>query len=589
MTIWAAIFASLLASAIGEGPSSQARAEFNALLHRAFDFHQKNEYDQALPLLRDARRLRPHDYFVNLLLGIELLRTSQGAKSLPFLKEAARTNPREETPYQYLGEAQAGLRNYGEAFVAFDRAVRLAPQSPQTTVPSVDFCLARYAALAARLRSSQAGLAAEYRLQAMARPMNDTERVSLLLRAISLNENEPGVWGDLAMTELVNGNVTSAKQYIQRALEHDPNDLRAWEAEAMLAASQGDWVLAITRLNAMHERSPTFLAHAVVDWPRSQRLPATSKKVGPGVAFLQCAEEDEKICPPEVLLHRLATHGAAKEKSEAAPDVLFREQRWENLLSRPDPPPAESAAWTRRGIAFTKLDDCDHAIPSFERGLASHSDHAYDLELLSMCYARQAGTIASRLKESGGDDALLHMMRGDILLRLHADSAGALAEYQSAQARHGDDPDILQRIAEAQLGAGQIDPARENAKAALRLDPHSYPAMRTLARIAMQDRNYVDALPYLRQLVKLDPKDLTARVELGTACAQTEALEEALNNLSPPLESGYPDEKGSLHYLLGTVLQHMGRSDRAEQAFAQASKLSNDFQHNSRQDAHEQP
>jgi Flp pilus assembly protein TadD len=181
------------------------------------------------------------------------------------------------------------------------------------------------------------------------------------------------------------------------------------------------------------------------------------------------------------------------------------------------------------------------------------------------------------------------MMRGDILLGLHVDSAGALVEYQIAQARHGNDPAVLQRLAEAQLGAGQIDPARETARMALHLDPRCFPAMRTLARIAMRERNYAQALPYLRQLVKLDPHGLTVQVELGTACAQTGALEEALRNLGPALQSGYPDEKGSLHYLLGTVLRRMGRPDQAERAFTQASKLAKDFQHLSRQEQHEQP
>ena len=58
------------------------------------------------------------------------------------------------------------------------------------------------------------------------------------------------------------------------------------------------------------------------------------------------------------------------------------------------------------------------------------------------------------------------------------------------------------------------------------------------------------------------------RAELGKACAQTGALEQAWKNLSAALESGYPDEKGSLHYLLGTVLKKMGRAAEADRAFA---------------------
>ena len=48
--------------------------------------------------------------------------------------------------------------------------------------------------------------------------------------------------------------------------------------------------------------------------------------------------------------------------------------------------------------------------------------------------------------------------------------------------------------------------------------------------------------------------------------------------------SGYPDEKGSLHYLLGTVLKKMGRTAEADQAFAAATQLSEAFQQKSYRD-----
>jgi len=583
----------LTAEVAGQRPAPKTAPEFEALLHDAFDLHQKNQYLRALPLLRRAWKLEPHEYFVNLLLGIDLLRTGHGAESVAFLKEAARANSKEETPHEYLGEAQAAMGHFAEAFESYARAVRLAPQTPEAAVPSVDFCLARYVALANRLRSSNAGLAAEYRLQAMAAPLNDGERVTLLMRAASLDEGAPGLWSELALTDLMRGDVATGRQHLQLAQEHDPNDLRSWEAAALLAAIEKDWTLASTRLDAIYERSPGMLVRAVTDWPDTLHPAEASAKAGPGSVFLECSGEGKRACTPEVLLDRLEPHANTKmSPSGTPPNVLFREQRWERLLSLPEPAWAETEAWLHRGVAFAELGDCGHAIPALEHGLASHSDSARDMLLLSVCYARQAGSIASRLQELGGDDASLHMMRGDILLRLHADSSGALAEYQAAQARHGSDPDLLQRLAEAQLGAGQVEPARETAQRALHLDPHCFPAMRTLAKIAMQERNYAQALPYLRQLVKVDPHGRTAptaQVELATACAQTGALEEALQNLGPALQSGYPDEKGSLHFLLGTVLRRMGRADQAERAFSQASKLSKDFQHGSRQEPHERP
>ena len=204
--------------------------------------------------------------------------------------------------------------------------------------------------------------------------------------------------------------------------------------------------------------------------------------------------------------------------------------------------------------------------------------------LLSWCYSREAGKTAEQVQRSASDEAPLHVMRGDILLRLQAKAAMAVSEYQQALAQDANDPAVLERLAEAQLGIGQVDAARQTAQAAIRIDPQRMSAKSTLAKIAMQKRDYPAALPYLRELVARDPKDESTRIELGKACAQSGALDEARKNLASPLAHGYPDEKGSLHYLLGNVLKKMGRSAEAEQAFAAATQLSEAFQQKSYRD-----
>ena len=167
----------------------------------------------------------------------------------------------------------------------------------------------------------------------------------------------------------------------------------------------------------------------------------------------------------------------------------------------------------------------------------------------------------------------------------------AVSEDQQALAEDANDPAVLERLAEAQLGAGQADAARQTAQAAIKIDPQRMAAKSTLAKIAMQERDYSAAMPYLRELVDWDPQNESIRIELGKACAQSGAFEEAWKDLAPALAHGYPDEKGSLHYLLGSVLKKMGRRDEADKAFAAATRLSEAFQQKSYrdQDADAQP
>jgi len=563
-----------LIAVLGGCSIASTEPDLKSLVERAFDFHQKGQFAEALPLLRRAYALDSNDYFVNLLLGIDSLRTGQPKTAVPYLKKASRLRPKEEFPLDYLGEAYARQGAYGEAAEAYIKVVRVAPGSSESAVAFVDFALSRFASMSALLRSSKKGLAAEYRLRAIALGDSDASRSSLLQRAADLDPTASGIWSDLARVALASGDFTSAEAYSRQALEADPDDLSAWIADAQLAAREHDWKGAIQRLNAVAQRSPGMLSHAVVQWPSPLLPPPTSTGSGVAARFFSCVREAVKSCD-------LASAGKASLESSA---TLFGEQRWEQMTNLPAPQPNQTGAWLRRGIAFARLEDCEEAILPLERGLLKSAPDTYGMFLLSWCYSREAGRTADQVRQSGSDEAPVHVMRGDILLRLQAKAEMAGAEYQLALARAPNDPAVLERLAEAQFGSGKPEAARETAQATLKIDPLRLGAKRTLAKIEMQDRDYSTALPYLRELVARDPQDIGTRVELGRACAQIGALDEARKNLAPALERGYPDEKGSLHYLLGGVLKKMGRTAEADQALATAAQLSEAFQQKSYRD-----
>jgi len=569
---WLGVLAFL--ALLGIRGSSAGNTDAKTLVQQAFDFHQKGQFSEALPLLHRAYELAPQDYFVNLLLGIDSLRTGQAKAAVAFLKNASRLRPKEEYPLAYLGEAYARQGFYGEAAEAYIKAVHVAPGNSESGVALVDFALARFASMSELLRSSKKGLAAEYRLRALAQVEADASRLSLLQRAADLDPTAPGIWSDLARAALVTGNLADAEVFVRKALKADSNDQEAKIAGAQIAAQAAEWERAIELINSVAQNSPETLSRAVSQWPAQLQPPVSTTVSGPAAKFFDCVRESQSGC------HLASTRKTSLQGSSA----LFREQKWEQLTKLPAPPPGQTVAWLQRGVAFAKLENCPKAIPSLERGLSKSSPDVYGMLLLSWCYSREAGNTADQIQQSADDEAPVHVMRGDILLRLQAKAAMAVVEYQQALAQDANDPAVLERLAEAQLGAGQVDAARQTAEAALKIDPQRIAAKSTLAKIAMQQRDYSAALPYLRELVARDPQDESIRIELGKACAQTGGLDEALKNLAPALAHGYPDEKGSLHYLLGSVLKKMGRNAEAEQAFAAATQLSEAFQQKSYRD-----
>src|SRR5438270_6039429 len=330
-----------------------------ALVQQAFDSHQKSQFSAALPLLRRAHDLAPEDYFVNLLLGIDSLRTGQAKTAVPFLKKASRVRPTEEYPWAYLGEAYARQDLYGEAADAYMKAMHLTPGSLESAVAFVDFALARFANMSEVLRSSKKGLAAEYRLRAMAQPGMADSRMPLLQRAADLDPSAPGIWSDLAHVALAVGNLTDAKTYVEKALAANPNDQGGKIAKAQVDAQDSDWREAIKLINSIAENSPRTLARFASQWP-AELLPRRSTVVsGPAAKFFSCVRAGSPC--------NFATGNGA---SSQTPSALFHRQGWEKLTKLPSPPPRQTIAWLERGVAFAQLDECPRAIPALERGLS---------------------------------------------------------------------------------------------------------------------------------------------------------------------------------------------------------------------------
>jgi len=399
------IAADCVVLALSGGAQATQNDDFRLLLQQGFALHKQARFVEAIPVLQEARRMEPDDYFANLLLGIDLLRTDKTAEAIKSLQTAVRVNQNEDTPEEYLGEAEARLGHFEQAAAAYMEGVKRGKSSEESVLAWAGFALERFRQIGEQLRSSEAGITAMRTLQ------------------------------------------DEAKQ--------PPASLRC-----------------------------------------AAPIPLLEKKL---------------------------------EAQSASPDAATK----------------------------TRHD-------------------------LSLCYAVEADGAAAQLNTHMQDQAALHQLRGDVLLRLSNDAAGAQSEYKQAIALRGQDPALFERMGEAQMSAGDLEGARQSAMAALAIDPHRSAAMGTLATLAMSNRNYEEALPWLEKMKAESPKDRKVEVELGKALAQTGKPAEALTNLQDALAAGYPDEKGALHSLEAKLFRELGRNADAAKAADEAKRLSNAFQSKNR-------
>jgi tetratricopeptide (TPR) repeat protein len=266
---------------------------------------------------------------------------------------------------------------------------------------------------------------------------------------------------------------------------------------------------------------------------------------------------------------------AANQQRSFTATQLFAEERWEQLTSLPPPAATPSPEWFWRGIAFAKLGDCTHAIPALERGLKAGGEPA--AAWLMRCYELEAIHTADQLK-SQGKEASVHQIRGDILLSIRLDPSKAIPEYSEALKLKPDDPQLMEKLAEAYFSLGEMTKAQEMAQKALEQNPRRKQLLLLLVRIAMSERAYPTALDLLSRLAVLEPDNAWVLVQQATAYAQTGRPQDAVQSLKPALDAGYPDEKGSLHALLAAQFRKLGRDQDARNAADEAVKLADSFQ-----------
>ena len=526
-------------------------------LEKATEFDKQGDYGRSIPILKDLVNRYPRDYESNLLLGEDLLRNGNIEASLAYLRAASDLHPSDGTALTFLADASTDLGNFSMAAQALQAAVSRNPESVAFLLKWADFSLDRSRDLGIAMRRTKEGEAVMLRVNAASRAERNEVRESLLLESATRFAEQPGIWGELGSVQIALGKNTEAAESLNQALQREPHRAETLQLEALSAAYDQRWSDAAAKLSAIAAKSPADLNNSLESWP-SYLVPDSSVRG----AIWDCLRNHGPNCA-----------GFAVKPTNTAgsgPRELYGDGKWERLAALPATKNPDDSASLWRGVALARTADCSRAIPFLELGLkADQLTAAYWLEI---CYASTGQTLMAQLTKRG-DDVALHELKGDLLLRLRNDAAAAQWEYAEALKSRPSDPHLLGRLADALDQIGDAAQARQSALAALNADPHESLALRILARMAMNERDYEDAIERLRALIACGSADEWAQAQLGVAYGQSGHPEEAIRYLEPELRAGYPDQKGALHALLARALRKVGRNHDADLAAAEASKL----------------
>jgi tetratricopeptide (TPR) repeat protein len=146
----------------------------------------------------------------------------------------------------------------------------------------------------------------------------------------------------------------------------------------------------------------------------------------------------------------------------------------------------------------------------------------------------------------------------------------AIKEAQAALIRRASDPYALSELALSHLERDEVDTAELLSKEALKAAPNSAVAERTAGLIALRRGDDAVAFRHFKKAGELDPRDTTARLNMGTVLLQAGVYGRASEELRAVVDAE-PTNNGAALALAAALRGLAKRDDRA--ALAEPEKL----------------
>lgn len=230
---------------------------------------------------------------------------------------------------------------------------------------------------------------------------------------------------------------------------------------------------------------------------------------------------------------------------------------------------ARAVQFFRDGLSFLSKDDCEKALPYFEKAVESDSSYADAWAQTGFCNeklgkhseALEASKKAVNLRPSA--ESYFNIGLASFYLKQYRDAADAyrqaikLDPYNAADAHYA--------LGLVYRDWGRADEEIQAYKQAIRLRPDYTSAFERLGARYMRSKKYAEAAETFRQLTALKPGDAIAVNSMGEAFLEMNKLNEALESFRQSIR--LKPDYGKAYYNLGKCLLAMGNRDGALQQY----------------------
>jgi len=223
------------------------------------------------------------------------------------------------------------------------------------------------------------------------------------------------------------------------------------------------------------------------------------------------------------------------------------------------------------GLAYESSGQMDDAISQFNKAIMENPKDADSLYQLARIYKNASLEAIERLRALDPDSFQLHMLQGEL------DSEGEkyledIKEYQAALAKQPGATGIHFAIGVAHWAQHQIGPAKQEFLEALKENPSDALTNLYLGDIAVSDREYDDAMRYLKIAQEGQADPFRIHLLLGKCYRGLREFEKAKVEFRAAIETS-PDVPEA-HYLMAQVYKELKDAQGSEKEFAEFQRLS---------------
>ncbi len=561
-------------------------------------YQLQNQISGAMIEFQRALHLKPTLAGANFFLGVDYCKNGEGTRALPYLKAAAKQDPRRPDIWSWLATAQEMSGAFHAELRTLRKALDLQPRNAdllyllgQAYERLGEEEVGRLQKTAPHSARSEQLLAESY-----AASSEWPSAVIHFQNSLAASPDTPGLHVELGELLLRAGKLARASLEFEEELHLVPYNIRAtvrrgeiklikgdvegslrdWNTAIIKDGLQAERVLGIRETglgDAAFEQLPDALRERIEKLaPELQRRDTPAAHLALAFLAMQSGNSSLQVSESERALASSDLAPSPMNCSQAGIQQALMQEQFSALVHcEPQLLTLRPSASSRYAIgrALFEAGDCEASLKLLS-GLAPRDRHSPEASYWrARCYEKLATAAYLSLFQADPNSYRLHQLTGD-LDAAKGNDGKAIEEYRLAVALKPSLPNLHYSLGHLLWKDLKVSEARQEFEAELTLNPRHAGALNDLGNTYLLEHQPDKALPYLSRALAANPQNPDIHRDLGTACSELGDYAKAEAEFKIAVSA---DRDGSVHYKLARVYQALGQKQRAAREFELSTAL----------------